>query len=65
MRPFDIGIVIIVPGGFCYGVDRSPQVQVGSAIENIREAIELHLEALRHHNQPIPPESFDAFLVAV
>lgn len=24
------------------------------AIENICEAIELHLEALRHHNQPIP-----------
>lgn len=35
------------------------------AVINIREAIDLHLEALRAHNQPIPPDSLDALLVAV
>lgn len=36
-----------------------------AAVENIREAISLHLEALLEHHQPIPPERFDAMLVAV
>jgi predicted RNase H-like HicB family nuclease len=35
------------------------------AIANIREAIDLHIEALRAHSQPIPPERFDAKLIAV
>lgn len=35
------------------------------AIENIREAILLHVEALSAHQQPIPPERFDAMLIAV
>lgn len=35
------------------------------AIASIREAIELHLETLAAHNQPIPPDSLDAVLIAV
>lgn len=35
------------------------------AIVNIREAIDLHVEALKAHKQPIPPDPLDAFLIAV
>ncbi len=35
------------------------------AIENIREAIALYIEALEEDNLPVPPETFDAMLVAV
>jgi predicted RNase H-like HicB family nuclease len=35
------------------------------AIENIREAIVLYIEALEEDNLPVPPETFDAILVAV
>ena len=35
------------------------------AIENIREAIALYIEALEEDNLPVPPETFDALLVAV
>lgn len=35
------------------------------AIENIREAITLYIEALEEDNLPVPPETFDAILVAV
>ncbi len=35
------------------------------AVTNIREAIQLHLEALAEHHQPIPPERFEARLIAV
>jgi predicted RNase H-like HicB family nuclease len=35
------------------------------AIENIREAIVLYIEALKEDNLPVPPETFDAILVAV
>ena len=35
------------------------------AVTNMREAILLHLETLRDHHQPIPPERFDAMLIAV
>jgi predicted RNase H-like HicB family nuclease len=35
------------------------------AIQNVREAILLHIETLRDHHQPVPPERFDAMLVAV
>lgn len=35
------------------------------AIANIREAIDLHLEALKAHQQPIPRDTLDAVLIAV
>ena len=35
------------------------------AIKNIREAIALTIEALEEDNLPVPPETFDAMLVAV
>ncbi len=35
------------------------------AVKNVREAIELHIETLRAHRQPVPPERFDAKLIAV
>lgn len=35
------------------------------AIENIREAIALYIEALEEDNLPVPPETFDAMLVGV
>jgi len=35
------------------------------AIENVREAIALYIEALEEDNLPVPPETFDAILVAV
>ena len=35
------------------------------AIANIREAIALYIEALEEDNLPVPPETFDAMLVAV
>ena len=35
------------------------------AIENIREAIALTIEALEEDNLPVPPETFDAMLVGV
>jgi predicted RNase H-like HicB family nuclease len=36
-----------------------------AAIANIREAIALYIEALEEDNLPVPPETFDALLVAV
>lgn len=38
---------------------------VEEAVANVREAIEVHIEALRAHHQPVPPEKFDAKLIAV
>ena len=35
------------------------------AVSNVREAIELHIEALQNHHQDVPPERFDAMLIAV
>jgi predicted RNase H-like HicB family nuclease len=35
------------------------------AIENIREAIALYVDALEADHLPVPPETFDAILVAV
>jgi predicted RNase H-like HicB family nuclease len=35
------------------------------AIQNIREAIELYIEALEEDQLPVPPEHFEALLVAV
>lgn len=34
-------------------------------MENIRDAIQLHIEALLDHRQPVPPERFEALLIAV
>ena len=35
------------------------------AIQNIREAIDLYIEALEEDQLPVPVETFDAILVAV
>lgn len=35
------------------------------AIQNIREAIDLYIEALEEDRLPVPVENFDAILVAV
>ncbi len=35
------------------------------AITNIKEAIELYIEALREDKLPIPPEKFESFAVVV
>jgi predicted RNase H-like HicB family nuclease len=35
------------------------------AIQNIREAITLYIESLEADQLPVPPETFDAILVAV
>lgn len=35
------------------------------AIENIKEAIELYLESLEKHKEPIPEDHLDRVLVAV
>ena len=35
------------------------------AITNIKEAIEGYILALQEDNLPVPPENFDAFVVAV
>lgn len=36
-----------------------------SAIENIKEAIKLYIEALQEDNLPIPEERFESILIAV
>ncbi|MBF0370468.1 MAG: type II toxin-antitoxin system HicB family antitoxin [Magnetococcales bacterium] len=36
-----------------------------AAIENIREAIDLYVEALKEDDLPVPDERFEALLVAV
>ena len=48
-----------LPG--CISQGRTREV----AIENIREAIDLYIEALEEDQLPVPVESFDAILVAV
>ncbi|MEQ1933502.1 MAG: type II toxin-antitoxin system HicB family antitoxin [Fimbriimonadaceae bacterium] len=35
------------------------------AVENVREAIDLHIETLEQHHQPVPGERFEAMLIAV
>jgi len=35
------------------------------AISNIKEAIALYVEVLREDGKPIPPDTFEAYLVAV
>ena len=36
-----------------------------SAIENIKKAIKLYIEALQEDNLPIPEERFESILIAV
>ncbi len=65
--------VIIFPGEDNYWVAECPSlpgcVSQGKtkdeAVVNIREAIEGYILALRDDQLPVPPENFDALLVAV
>jgi predicted RNase H-like HicB family nuclease len=65
--------VLIYPGESGFWVAECPSlpgcVSQGetkeTAIQNIREAIEAYVLALREDGLAIPPDRFDAFLVAV
>ncbi len=65
--------VILYPGEDGYWVAECPSlpgcVSQGKtkeeAITNIREAIELYIEALEEDGLPVPEERFEALLVAV
>jgi predicted RNase H-like HicB family nuclease len=65
--------VLIYPGEDGFWVAECPSlpgcVSQGEsreeAIRNIREAIELYVEALRVDSLPVPEERFEALLVAV
>jgi len=65
--------VIIYPGEDNYWVAECPSlpgcISQGKtreeAVENIREAIQLYIEALEHDDFPVPEERFEALLVAV
>lgn len=65
--------VIVYPGEDGYWVAECPSlpgcVSQGKskeeAITNIREAIEGYITALREDRLPVPPERFEALLVAV
>jgi predicted RNase H-like HicB family nuclease len=48
-----------LPGCISQGMTRE------EAVANIREAIALYIEALEADGLPVPPETFDAILVAV
>lgn len=48
-----------LPGCISQGTTRE------ESIENMKEAIELYVEALEEDDLPVPGESFDALLVAV
>jgi predicted RNase H-like HicB family nuclease len=48
-----------LPGSISQGETRE------EAVENIREAIDLHIEALRDHNQNVPADTLGALLVRV
>jgi predicted RNase H-like HicB family nuclease len=48
-----------LPGCISQGMTRE------EAVANIREAIILYIEALEADGLPVPPETFDAILVAV
>jgi predicted RNase H-like HicB family nuclease len=56
---FWIAAVPSLPGCVSQGKTRE------QAVENIREAIELHIEALHAHRREVPPDSLDALLIAV
>jgi predicted RNase H-like HicB family nuclease len=65
--------VIIYPGEDGYFVAECPSlpgcISQGKtrqeAITNIREAIQLYIEVLEEKHQPVPPEKYEAILVAV
>lgn len=65
--------VILYPGEDKYWIAECPSlpgcVSQGKtrdeAIENIREAIKAYVLALEEDHLPVPPERFDALLVAV
>ena len=65
--------VIVYPGEDEYWVAECPSlpgcVSQGKnkeeAIANIREAIEGYIEVLREDHRPVPPERFEALVVAV
>lgn len=65
--------VIIYPGEDGYWVAECPSlpgcISQGKtkteAIVNIREAIQLYIEALEEDSLPVPDEQFEALLVAV
>ncbi len=65
--------VILYPGEDGYWVVECPSLPgclsqgktKEEAVENIREAIEGYVLALREDGLPIPPERFDAVLLAV
>lgn len=65
--------VILYPGEDGYFIAECPSlpgcVSQGKtreeSIENIREAIQLYIEVLIEKGQPVPPENFEALLVAV
>ena len=48
-----------LPGCISQGEDRE------DAVRNIREAIDLYIEALTDDNLPVPEDRFEALLVAV
>jgi len=52
-------IVPALPGCFSYGANRE------QALSNIKEAIELYLEDLENHGEPIPPDTIEQVKVAV
>ncbi len=65
--------VIIYPGEDGFYIAECPSlpgcISQGSsqedAIKNIREAIDLYIDALRQDDLPIPEEHFDTLLMAV
>ena len=65
--------VVIHPGEDGYWVVECPSlpgcISQGKtkeeAVANIREAIELYLEALRQSGRPVPPERFETLVLAV
>lgn len=52
-------IVPALPGCFSYGANKE------EALSNIKEAIELYLEDLESHGEPIPPDMIEQVKVAV
>lgn len=65
--------VVIYPGENGYWIAECPSLpgcisqgeSKESALQNIKEAIDLYLEALKEDNLPIPPETFETIVVAV
>lgn len=48
-----------LPGCFSQGETKV------EAVENIREAMALYIESLEAHNEPIPEDTYDSFMIAV